>query len=81
VALRCVWQVRQAVKVPIMGMGGIASAEDVLEFLLVGATAVQVGTANFTRPDFSFRLVEDLPILMQKWGIDSLDEYRGSLKL
>lgn len=80
VALRCVWQVCRAVKVPVMGMGGIASAEDVLEFILVGAAAVQVGTANFFRPDFSFRLVEELPILMQKWGIDSLEEYRGSLK-
>ncbi len=81
VALRCVWQVCRAVKVPVMGMGGIVTAEDVLEFLLVGATAVQVGTANFIRPDAAFRLVEELPILMQKWGIGSLDEYRGSLKL
>lgn len=80
VALRCVWQVCRAVPVPVMGMGGITSAEDVLEFILVGASAVQVGTANFFRPDFSFRLVEELPILMQKWGIGSLEEYRGSLK-
>lgn len=81
VALRCVWQACRAVEIPVLGMGGIASAEDVLEFLLVGAAAVQVGTANFIRPDFSFRLVEELPILMRKLGIASLEEYRGSLKL
>ncbi len=80
VALRCVWQVCRAVQVPVMGMGGIASAEDVLEFILVGAAAVQVGTANFFRPDFSFRLVEELPQLMERWGIASLEEYRGSLR-
>lgn len=80
VALRCVWQVCRAVTIPVMGMGGIASAEDVLEFILVGAHAVQVGTANFLRPDFSFRLLEELPLLMQKLGIASLDEYRGSLR-
>lgn len=80
VALRCVWQVCRAVTIPVMGMGGIASAEDVLEFILVGAHAVQVGTANFLRPDFAFRLVEELPLLMQKLGIASLEEYRGSLR-
>ncbi len=81
VALRCVHQVRKAVSIPIMGMGGISSAEDALEFILVGANAVQVGTANFMRPDFSFRLVDELPLLLKKIGAKSLDEYRGSLRL
>ncbi|BBD07084.1 dihydroorotate dehydrogenase [Desulfovibrio ferrophilus] len=81
VALRCVWQVAQAVDVPIIGMGGITSAEDVLEFILVGATAVQVGTANFIRPDFAFRLVDELAALVDELGIESWDDYRGSLQV
>ncbi|MBU1003063.1 MAG: dihydroorotate dehydrogenase [Proteobacteria bacterium] len=79
VALRCVWQVAQAVDVPVIGMGGIASAEDVLEFILVGASAVQVGTSNFVRPDFAFRLVDELAALVDELGIKNWDEYRGSL--
>lgn len=79
VALRCVWQICQAVSVPVIGVGGIASAEDVLEFILVGAHAVQIGTANFMRPDMAFRLAEELPALMAELGIKSLDAYRGSL--
>lgn len=80
VALRCVWQVCRAVTVPVIGIGGIASAEDVLEFLLVGAHAVQVGTANFLRPDFSFRLVNEFTELLDKLGIADLEDYRGSLR-
>ncbi len=79
VALRCVYQVAKAVRIPIMGMGGVTSAEDALEFFLVGAHAVQVGTANFLRPDFSFRLVDEIPALFEKYGVKSLEEYRGSL--
>ncbi len=80
VALRCVWQVAKAVSIPVIGLGGIVSALDVLEFLLVGAHAVQIGTANFIRPDAAFRLAEELPLLCEELGIASLDEYRGSLK-
>jgi len=79
VALRCVWQVSRAVKVPVVGMGGISSAMDALEFILVGASAVQVGTANFLRPDFSFRLAEELPKAAQAMGITDLEAFRGSL--
>lgn len=79
VALRCVWQVAKAVKIPVIGMGGIASATDVLEFLLVGAHAVQVGTANFLRPDFAFNLVAQLPQAMHDAGVTDIDAYRGSL--
>ncbi|WP_290919096.1 dihydroorotate dehydrogenase [Halodesulfovibrio sp.] len=81
VALRCTHQVCKAVSIPVIGMGGIASAEDVLEFILVGAHAVQVGTSNFLRPDFSFRLVKELEQLMEKMNITDLEEFRGSLKL
>ena len=80
VALRCVWQVCRAVSVPVIGVGGVSSAEDVLEFVLVGAHAVQIGTANFMRPDTAFRIVERLPALMEELGIESLDAYRGTLK-
>lgn len=80
VALRCVWQVCQAVSVPVIGVGGICSAEDVLEFLLVGAHAVQIGTASFMRPDMAFRIAERLPALMEELGIESLESYRGTLQ-
>ena len=81
VALRMVHQVVQAVNVPVIGMGGIVSAEDVLEFILVGAHAVQVGTYNFMRPDNAFRLVDEVQALAVSLGIGSWDEYRGTLKV
>lgn len=81
VALRCVHQAVQAVDIPVVGIGGIASAEDVLEFILVGAHAVQVGTANFLRPDFAFGLADEVETLLREIGATSLDEFRGSLQL
>lgn len=81
VALRCVHQVVQAVDIPVIGIGGITSAEDALEFILVGAHAVQVGTANFLRPDFAFTLVDELEALLVEIGAKSLEEFRGSLEL
>ncbi|MDO5535943.1 MAG: dihydroorotate dehydrogenase, partial [Desulfovibrionaceae bacterium] len=81
VALRCVWQVVNAVSVPVIGIGGICTAEDVLEFLLVGASAVQIGTASFMRPDAAFHIVEELPAAMEKYGIRRLDDIRGMLSL
>lgn len=79
VALRCVWQVSQAVNIPVIGIGGIQIAEDVLEFILAGASAVQVGTANFTRPDSAFRIARDLPAAADKYGVSNWDELRGKL--
>ncbi|MCL1939204.1 MAG: dihydroorotate dehydrogenase [Desulfovibrionaceae bacterium] len=81
VALRCVWQVSRAVSIPVIGVGGIRSAEDVLEFILAGAHAVQVGSANFTRPDAAFRIAADLPAAMEKYGVTSWDAFRGSLRV
>jgi dihydroorotate dehydrogenase (NAD+) catalytic subunit len=81
VALRCVHQAVRAVDIPVMGIGGISCAEDALEFILVGAHAVQVGTANFLRPDFSFRLVDEIEALLGEIGAKSLEEFRGSLEL
>ena len=81
VALRCVWQVSRAVAIPVIGIGGIQRAEDVLEFILAGAWAVQVGTANFSRPDAAFRIVQDLPAATEKYGVTSWDAFRGSLQV
>ncbi len=81
VALRCVWQVAQAVKIPVIGLGGISSASDVLEFILAGAHAVQVGTANFMQPDICFKIIEEIPKLCAHYNISSLDELRGSLHI
>lgn len=80
VALRCVWQVSRAVSIPVIGIGGIRTAEDVLEFILAGASAVQVGSANFIRPDTAFRIVRDLPAAREKYGVTSWEAFRGSLR-
>lgn len=79
VALRCVWQVAQAVKIPVIGIGGIRSAKDVLEFILVGASAVEIGTASFTDPTAIFRIIQDLPEVCEELGIKNLEEYRNTL--
>ena len=81
VGLRCVHQVSRAVDLPIIGLGGIASAEDVLEYILVGAWAVQIGTANFLRPDMSFRIAAQLPGLLEELGVRSWEELRGKLSI
>lgn len=80
VALRCVWQVSRAVAIPVIGVGGVCSALDVLEFMLVGASAVEVGTMNFVRPDAAFHIVNELPALCEEMGIRDLASYRGSLE-
>lgn len=81
VALRMVWQVSRAVKLPIIGIGGITTATDVLEFLLAGATAVQVGTANFMSPSASQRIAEDLEIYLRDNGINDVKELIGALRI
>ena len=77
VALRMVYQVYEAVKIPIIGMGGISSAEDVIEMMLAGATAVQVGAANLVEPFACKNIIEDLPRVMEKYKINSLSEIIG----
>lgn len=81
VALRCVWQVSRAVSLPVIGIGGISSARDVLEFILVGASAVQVGSASFSRPDAAFRIARELPALAEQYGITNWSAFRGSLRV
>ncbi len=77
VALRMVYQVYDAVKIPIIGMGGLSSAEDVIEMMLAGATAVQVGAANLIDPFACKDIIEQLPIVMEKYNINSLEEIIG----
>ena len=77
VALRMVYQVYEAVKIPIIGMGGISSAEDVIEMMLAGATAVQIGAANLVEPFACKNIIEDLPRVMEKYKINSLKEIIG----
>ncbi|MDR1002878.1 MAG: dihydroorotate dehydrogenase [Oscillospiraceae bacterium] len=77
VALRMVYQVYEAVSIPIMGMGGVSSAEDVIEMMMAGAAAVQVGAANLRDPYACKRIIEQLPPLMEKLGIDSLADIVG----
>ncbi|MDO4742512.1 MAG: dihydroorotate dehydrogenase [bacterium] len=77
VALRCVYQVYEAVNLPIIGMGGISSAEDVIEMMLAGATAVQIGAANLINPFICKEIIEQLPQTMQKYNINSLTEIIG----
>ena len=77
VALRMVYQVYDAVKIPIIGMGGISTAEDVIEMMLAGATAVQVGAANLVEPFACKNIIEDLPRVMEKYGINNLTDIIG----
>ena len=81
VALRMVWEVRQAVSLPIIGIGGITNARDALEFLIVGASAVQVGTANFINPRATLDVLEGLRIYMERKGIGDIGEIIGSLRI
>lgn len=80
VAVRMVYQVAQAVNIPIVGMGGVSSAEDVIELMLAGATAVQVGAANLVDPYICRDIINDLPRVMDKYGINSLSEIIGGVK-
>ena len=78
VALRMVYQVYEAVQVPVIGMGGVSCAEDVIEMMLAGATAVQVGAANLVNPMVCSDIVDALPQVMEKYGIESLSDIIGA---
>lgn len=77
IALRMVYQVRKAVQIPIIGMGGIASAEDVIEMMMAGASAVEIGAENLVHPYICRDILENLPILCEELGISSLQEIIG----
>ncbi|MBQ9029970.1 MAG: dihydroorotate dehydrogenase [Parasporobacterium sp.] len=78
VAVRMVYQVSEAVKIPVMGMGGVSSAEDVIELMLAGASAVQVGAANLVNPYVCREIIEELPAVMERYGIERLRDIIGA---
>jgi len=80
IALRCVYQVAQAVKTPLIGIGGIATIDDVMEFFVAGATAVQIGTANYYDPTVTMKLVDALPAALREAGAKSIPELVATLR-
>lgn len=81
IALRMVWQTAQAIKLPIIGMGGIATASDAIEFLLAGASAIEVGTYNFVDPTATVKIVDGIEDYMRRHGFDSVRDLVGALQL
>ena len=77
IAIRMIYEVSQQVSIPIIGMGGIQNAKDVLEFLLAGASAVAIGTANFTNPYTCPEIIDELPTVLKEYGFDSVEEAIG----
>ncbi|MBQ1460347.1 MAG: dihydroorotate dehydrogenase [Oscillospiraceae bacterium] len=77
VALRMAWQVARSVSIPVVGLGGVSSAEDVIEMMLAGATAVEIGAANLVDPCICKRIIEELPEVMDRYGIDNLRDIIG----
>lgn len=77
IALRCVWQVAKNTKLPIIGLGGIMSASDAIEFILVGASAVQIGTANFIDPGICEKIIAEMSQYLDRHNLKSFDEIRG----
>lgn len=80
IALRCVWQVYRAVHIPIVGLGGIMNATDAIEFMLCGARAVEVGTANFIDPAVTMKVIDGIDAYLERHGCRSADEIVGALK-
>ena len=80
VAVRMVYQTAQAVKIPVIGMGGIATAEDAIEMILAGATAVAVGTANFADPQTAEKVVEGIEHYMEQYGIEDIHDLNGGVR-
>ena len=80
VALRMVWQTAKAVKIPVIGLGGICSATDAIEFLLAGASAIQIGTANFIDPSISEKVVDGIADYLERHGFSSVQEIIGALQ-
>lgn len=81
IALRMVWQTAQAIKLPIIGMGGIATASDAIEFLLAGASAIEVGTYNFVDPTATVKIVDGIEDYMRRHGFSSVQDLVGALQL
>ena len=77
VGIRMVYQVSSAVNIPVVGMGGVSNAEDVIEYIMAGATAVEVGVANLVNPYVCKEIIEELPAVMDKYGIKNLNDIKG----
>ena len=80
IAVRMVWEVCKKVRVPVMGIGGIMNGKDALEFLIAGASAIQVGTANFMNPQASLEILDDIKRFMKQEKIKDLSQIIGSVK-
>ena len=80
VAVRMVYQVAHAVNIPVIGMGGVSCAEDVIEMMLAGATAVEIGAQNLVDPFVCKKIIEELPSVMDKYGIENLSDIIGGVK-
>ena len=81
VALRMVYQAAKAIKIPVIGMGGIMTGEDVAEFMIAGASAVMIGTANVYDPNAAIRIIGELKTFMQNNAIDDVNELIGSIRV
>jgi len=81
IALRMVWQVAQAVKIPVIGLGGIMNATDAIEFMLAGASAIQIGTANFIDPTVSVKVVDGINEYLDRHGFKSVTDIIGALEI
>ncbi|MBO7317974.1 MAG: nitronate monooxygenase, partial [Bacteroidales bacterium] len=81
IALRMVWQVAKAVKIPVIGLGGISSATDAVEFLLAGASAIQIGTANFIDPAITVKVADGIEEYLKRHGFKSVSEIVGALEV
>jgi dihydroorotate dehydrogenase (NAD+) catalytic subunit len=81
IAIRMVWQVSQSVKVPVIGMGGIMNANDAIEFILAGATAVQVGTANFIDPQITLKIIDGIEKYLERHNLNSVNDLIGNLQM
>jgi len=81
IALRMVWQVAQAIKIPVIGMGGIMSWKDAVEFLLAGATAIQIGTANFIDPTVTIKVIDGINDYLDRHGYKSVNDIIGALEI
>lgn len=81
VAVRMVYQASKAVKIPVLGLGGIVTGEDAIEFMLAGASAVSVGTGNFIAPDQSIKVVEGIENYMKKYNIDDINSIVGTVQM
>ena len=81
IALRMVWQVAKAVKIPVVGLGGITNGTDAIEFMLAGASAIEVGTANFIDPAVTGKIIDEINAYLDRHGISSVRDIIGALEI